>query len=261
MPRLSAAFCFLGLALAGSASAATVALTAADGTALSAEAVGNSADKGVVLVHMLGRTGADWKFFSERLEKSGLRSLAVDLRGHGSSAGAGAELAEGDHPKLVADVQAAVAWLRKQGAQQISCVGASIGANLCLQVAAQDPGIVNVVALSPGLNYKGVTALDALGGYGERPLLLVASEEDRYSAKTALVLDERAAGQHHFELLQDAGHGTKMLNRASALEGLVLSWLLGTYELGGGEVVVPRPASGGAVEGVATEGEKLDSHR
>jgi hypothetical protein len=106
-----------------------------------------------------------------------------------------------------------------------------------------------------------VTALDALGTYGERPLLLVASDEDRYAAKTALVLDERAAGQHHFELLSDAGQGTKMLNRAPALEGLVLSWLLGTYELGGGEVVVPRPASGGNVEGVATEGEKLDSHK
>lgn len=261
MSRVSAVLCSLGLALAGPAAAAPVALTAADGTALSAEAIGENSSQGVVLVHMLGRTAEDWKFFSERLEKSGLRSLAVDLRGHGGSAGAGAEPAEVDPPKLVSDVQAAVGWLRKQGVSQISCVGARIGANLCLQVAAQDPGIVNVVALSPGLNHKGVTALDALGGYGERPLLLVASEEDRYAAKTALVLEERAAGQKHFELLQDAGHGTKMLNRAPALEGLVLSWLLGTYELGGGEVVVPRPAREGAVEGVSTEGEKLDSHK
>lgn len=247
--------------LTGSAFAGDVSLKAADGTALKAISAGDTSKRGVVLVHMLGRQAEDWKFFADRLARSGMRSVAVDLRGHGGSARSGEELTEADFAAMSADVTAAVAWLRDQGVTEVSCAGASIGANLCLQVAAKDPDIVNVVALSPGLNYKGVTVVDALGAYGERPLLLVASEEDRYAAKTALVLDERAKGQHHYEMLQEAGHGTKMLNRDPGLEGLVMSWLLGTYELGAGEVVVPRPASGGNVENVATEGEKLDSHK
>ena len=92
-------------------------------------------------------------------------------------------------------------------------------------------------------------------------MLIVASEDDSYAAKTGMVLDERAKGQHHFELLKAAGHGTKMLNREPHLEGLVLSWLVGTYELEPGELVMPRPASDAQVGTVETTGDKLDTHK
>ncbi len=254
-----------GLALAGDAAKAAVSdtqLTAGDGARLHAlVAPLKGSAKGVVLVHMLGREAADWKYLGERLGKAGLQTIAVDLRGHGRSDKAGQELLPGDYPQMTQDVAAAVAWLRGQGATQISCVGASIGANLCLEAAAADAGIVNVVALSPGLNYKGVTSPDAVDALGQRPLLLVASQEDQYSAKSAVVLEQRAQGQHHYLMLKGAGHGSVMLNRDSSLEGVILSWLLGTYQLASGELVTPRPAGESAVENVQTEGEKLDSHK
>lgn len=236
-------------------------LKAADGSAVHAvaEKAPDSA-RGVVLVHMLGRDAGDWVSLSARLVKAGMTTVAPDLRGHGRSARAGQELADADYPAMAHDVRAAVAWLRAQGVTEISCVGASIGANLCLSVAAEDPQLVNVVMLSPGLNYKGVVSPPALKAYGNRPLLLVASEEDAPAAHASTLLSERALGQVYYELYNGAGHGTRMLNREAALEGLVQSWLLGTFELGNGEVVVPRPAMQVDSSEIATEGKRLQSH-
>jgi pimeloyl-ACP methyl ester carboxylesterase len=248
--------------LAGVATAAQISLTAADGTRLKAAYAGTKgAEKGVVLVHMLGRSSGDWDYLAERLSHRGLRVIAPDLRGHGASAKSGNELAEADYLAMKQDVVAAIAWLRKDGAKEISCVGASIGANLCLQAAAEDPNVGNLVLLSPGLKYKGVTSGEALDAYGERPVLLVASEEDRYAAKSTQVLDQRAKGQHHFALLESAGHGTKMLNRDPSLEGTLTSWLLGTFQLSDGTAVIARPAGETTVGEVETTGQKLDVHQ
>ena len=107
----------------------------------------------------------------------------------------------------------------------------------------------------------GVTSGDALDAYGERPVLLVASEEDRYSAKSTEVLEQRAQGQHHFALLESAGHGTKMLNRDPSLEGTLMSWLLGTFQLSDGTAVIVRPAGAATVGEVETTGQKLDVHQ
>lgn len=218
------------------------------------------ATKGVVLVHMLGRDATDLDYVGEKLARAGLASVAPDLRGHGTSDKAGATLTDADYLAMVYDVRASVAWLRANGVQEVSCLGGSIGANLCLAVAAEDAAMVNVVMLSPGLNYKGITAPQALKGYGNRPLLLVASETDTASARAATLLEERALGQVHLELYPDAGHGTKMLNREASLESLVQSWLIGTFQLGSGEVVVPRPAMGVDGDTMDTEGSKLQSH-
>jgi len=253
------------LALLGLALAAPQDLTvkAADGTAVHAVAeLVPKATKGAVLVHMVGRDATDWQFFAEKLARSGFSTVAPDLRGHGRTPAPAADLTEADWKATENDVRAAVQALRDKGVKDISCVGASIGANLCLRVAAADPGIVNLVLLSPGLNYKGVTAVDALAGYADRPLLVVVSEEDQFSLRTANVLEEKATGQHHVMLLKDAGHGTRMLNRDAKVEGEVIAWLLGSFKLASGEVVVPRPATGQAdVKKVETTGEKLDSHK
>ncbi|RME23165.1 MAG: alpha/beta fold hydrolase [Deltaproteobacteria bacterium] len=237
-------------------------LTAADGVKLHArtEPVAGST-RGVVLVHMLGRNAGDWDLFAEKLARSGFQTIAVDLRGHGDSDLAGQELSPTDYQNMLHDVNAAAGWLRDQGVTDINCVGASIGANLCLQAAAANADFVNVVLLSPGLNYKGIATPSALKEYGNRPLLIVASEEDSVSNHAAGVLLERALGQAHLETLQGAGHGSRMLNRDPGLEGLVRSWLLGTYELGNGEVVVPRPAMTVDASQMQTEGTKLQSHQ
>jgi len=248
----------VGLTIAGT----PIQLRTTDGSQVHASGnVVAGSSKGVVLAHMLGRDGGDWEYLSKRLTTVKLSTIAVDLRGHGKSAKAGTELSEVDYKAMVHDLAAGAAWLRKQGVKEVSCVGASIGANLCAQLGAADPGIVNLVLLSPGLNYKGVTSGDALQTYGNRPVLLVAAEDDRFAPRAAAALEEVAKGQVHYELLAEGGHGTKMLTRDAKLEGTVTSWLIGTFKLITGEIVRPQAQIKRGDDTVETSGKKMQVHQ
>src|SRR5262245_20078045 len=115
-----------------------VTLTAPDGVSLAGmlyEASSRPAPA-VVLVHMLGRSKDEWGPLAERLQDAGVTALAIDLRGHGHSAGNGAEL-----PLMVGDVQAAISWLSQRPGVRVGAlgvVGASLGANLAALAAADD---------------------------------------------------------------------------------------------------------------------------
>ena len=156
------------------------------------------------------------------------------------------------------DVAASVAYLRAQGIEDVSIVGASIGANLALNVAAADTGVTNVVLLSPGMEYKGVEIQQALADYGERPLLCVVSKDDTYSARTGLFIDSQARGYHKLEIYETAGHGTRMLNKAPALEPLVISWLLGSYRLSDTANDRSEGLTTGDTTKVETEGKRIN---
>lgn len=249
------ALAFISAALAGQ----DVTLKTSDGQSLHATIEKSAGSKkGVVLVHMEGRSSEDWQYVGEHFARSGLATIAPDLRGHGKNGVR--DLSDADYKAMTADVAAAIGWLRQQGAEQVSCVGASLGANLCLQAAATDPGVVNVVMLSPGLNIKGVTSNDALPGYADRPLLLISSQQDIAGVRSAELLEKSAQGQKHLEVVGAEGKGTRLLTQNAGLEGLIQSWLLGTYQLKSGEIVMPKPPGidPGTVE---TTGKKLPGHQ
>jgi len=254
---------FLLTALLGSAIAqSSINLTATDGSKVHAQTTLLKGSKqGVLLVHMMGRDSADWSFLSKKLHQIQFSTIAIDLRGHGKSAKAGVPLQDGDYLAMLGDLEAGANWLRSKGIDNISCVGASIGANLCAQLGARDPRIVNLVLLSPGLNYKGITSGDALKQYGNRPVLLVAAEDDRFAPRSAAALEEVAQGQVHYELFAEGGHGTKMLTRASTLEQTVMSWLAGTFKLVTGEIVRPTAEIKRLNEEITTSGKKMQVHQ
>jgi pimeloyl-ACP methyl ester carboxylesterase len=244
------------------AQAGSVQLQTADGLKLQAETrVVPKATIGVLFAHQLKRTHKDWSKLAERMSASGFTTIAPDLRGHGASAKSGEELAPEDYKAMEQDLNAALAWLRSKGVKAVSCVGASIGANLCAQVAAKDPAIVNLVLLSPGLNYKGITSGDALTRYGERPVLIVASDEDRLSKRASSLLEQAAKGQVHYELLRNAGHGTQMLTRAGALIPKITSWLVGSFKLMSGEIVKPKALISYDGDPLKSTGKKLQIHQ
>ncbi|MED5370826.1 MAG: alpha/beta fold hydrolase [Myxococcota bacterium] len=250
------------LLFAAPAAAEEITLKAKDGTALHADYKKAKGESAVVLVHMLGRSAKDWRFVADKLNGNDITTLAVDLRKHGANLPEGSgrpELSPEDFAGMKQDVQAAVAHLRKEGFTDIQLIGASIGANLALQVAAEDAEIRSVILLSPGLDYKGVTSEEAMAAYGERPILIVVSKDDRYSAKSGLVLDSKAKGVHELVIYDAAGHGTKMLNKEPELEPKVISWVLGTYTMSDGDGGASRAAGlkTGDTSEVQTEGKKL----
>ncbi len=210
-----------------------ITLSAADGVLLAAtlypallgpEAAPGTAG-GVVLVHMLGRTRADWDGFARELQLYGLTVIALDLRGHGETGGAA------DWGKAPGDVRTAWEALvaRPEVARRATAiVGASLGGNLALIAGANNPEVATVIALSPGLDYQGVQPAAVLGNFGDRPVFFVASQADApaYDGVKQMAPQTPKGETHYFV---NAGHGTEMF-ADPALMPLLIDWL--TQKLG-----------------------------
>lgn len=176
----------------------------------------------VLLLHMNGRQKEDWIDLARSLQDAGYTALAVDMRGHGETGGAA------DWPQAEDDIQRWIDWLRTQPAllpQQISVVGGSIGSNMALRAMANDDAIVTAVALSPGLDYFGVTTTDAVQTIGARPLFLVAGQNDDTSAQAVKALTAEAAGDLLVRIYPHGGHGTSIFLFEDDLGADIIGWL------------------------------------
>lgn len=182
---------------------------------------------GVVFVHEAGRSKEDWIALADKFYRGGTLVLAVDLRGHGANVTGevAPTFGAGDYGAMVEDVKAGVAELRKRGAQKVAIVGAELGANLALVAAADDPGVVSLALLSPGMDYKGVVTGESAKRYGARPLLLIAGSDDTYGVRSANALDSLSPGPHTVTVLEKAGKGVRMFNRAPTLESQLLGFV------------------------------------
>jgi pimeloyl-ACP methyl ester carboxylesterase len=196
----------------------------------------------VILLHMLGMDRSTWDKFAQKLTQNGYAVLSVDLRGHGES------IKQANHtisyqsfmPKnfknMTLDVKAAKKYLiegRKANPNQISIIGASIGANLALNYAASDHSIKSVILLSPGLNYRGISTLDAIMNY-KNPIYIVTAEDDSESAKDSKILCEKITCAENLKIFENTNvHGTDLLSDkmvGSKLQNIILSWLDSTFE-------------------------------
>lgn len=177
---------------------------------------------GVILLHMLWSDRTVWEDYAHELADNGIAVFALDMRGHGETGGeVNWDLAEED----IQFVWENLADRPDIDANRTGIVGASIGANMALISGENEPQIRTVVLLSPGLSYAGVETSDAMVAYGERPVFIVASEEDTYSADSSRKLHELAVGDSRLEIYQGAGHGTNMLENEPGLGAEVIDWL------------------------------------
>jgi alpha-beta hydrolase superfamily lysophospholipase len=178
----------------------------------------------VLLLHGLGRSRHDWDRFAETLAARGIGSLALDIRGHGESGGPAPE----DLSIAVADAIAGLEFLSRQASVapgRLGIVGASIGANLAVLAGAGDSYVRAIVLLSPGLDYRGLKIENAMRRYGERAALIVTSQEDPYATRSSKVLSSTGLIGHELQVLEGAGHGAAMLDRAPQLTSSVVDWL------------------------------------
>ena len=203
-----------------------VTFPSADGTTLAAQFYepSNRPAPGVVLVHMLSRSKADWDELARQLEAAGIAALAIDLRGHGASGGSAATL-----PDMTQDVRAAAQWLSTRPTVRpdaIGVAGASLGANLALLAAADQPLIRVVAAVSPSLDYRGVrVGPDLMRKIAAKPVWLAASSEDPFAARTIHELTMNGEGQAEQQLSPTAAHGSNLLAADKALAQALVDWL------------------------------------
>lgn len=187
--------------------------------------------KSVLLLHILPGNRQDFEEFASALQKVGYNALSIDERGHGESEawpgemGSWQEYTQADYDKMIYDVEAAVEWLKNKIPEtDLAVIGGSIGANLALLYGAKaQPKIV--VALSPGLNYKGIKTEIALRNFRQK-LLIIASRDDSYSFESSERLFEiSGAAKKEFIKYEDAGHGTRMFNSEPELKQRISDFL------------------------------------
>ncbi len=170
---------------------------------------------GIVLLHMLRRSHADWDAAASQLSDAGFAVLALDYRG-------------GEDPgRYAIDVRAAKAFLRERPEVtpgSIGIAGASIGANLAVLDAADDPGVLSIALLSPGLDYRGLRTEAAMKKFGARPALLAGSTKDPYTARSIRQLTTIGPGLREVRLTDAVAHGTVLLSRDADLIPALVDW-------------------------------------
>jgi alpha-beta hydrolase superfamily lysophospholipase len=227
MRRLLAFVALAGGAIIGlRAEGRDVFLRAADGTSLAA-ALYEPAQRpapAVVLLHMLTRTRADWDATAERLRQAGFVVLALDLRGHGGSAGSPAP--SGAVDAFIEDAHAALAYVKSRPgvvSGRVGIAGASLGASLAAMVASVDPSVQSLALLSPALDYRGLKCEAAMRKYGDRAVFLIAAAGDPYAVRSVKQL--ATGGSHREVFVTDVtGHGTVLLSRYPPLMDQLVDW-------------------------------------
>ena len=217
-----------GLLLAGTAHAAgrPVNFPSADGVTLSGELYEAPASPApaVVLVHMLCRSRADWDETATALAAAGVTALALDVRGHGASAGSVRPLTD-----AVQDVRAALLWLSQRPGVRpdaLGLAGASMGASLAVLAALDQPLARVVATVSLTLDYQGLrVSADAFKALSGRAVWMAASREDPYAARTVAELSKDAAVTVEQMLSAEPAHGTLLLRADPEVARSLVDWL------------------------------------
>lgn len=177
----------------------------------------------LILVHMLPTDKESWDNFAKDLQGFGYASLALDLRGHGESEGGPTgylKFSDEEHQAGINDLEAAWDYLKSNGADPAKTylIGASIGANLSLQLLINHPELAGGVLLSPG-NYRGIDSARLVKklSAGQKILFAASRKDERAGGNNAQQNQQyyNSAAQvkiRHLVLFDGAGHGTDLFN-------------------------------------------------
>jgi dienelactone hydrolase len=205
----------------------------------------------VLLVHSVERDRNTWASFAAVLQKNGLAALAIDLRGFGESTRKQTAdgpvtldvrtFTGGDYRDMLLDVETAVDWLQAQpeiDGKHIALIGESFGANIALRYAAINEDIAAIVALSPGITYRGVRTDDIISQVSHAPLRIFVSQYDPFafesSKRLVEILKETGVPTTTNELTICTGnlHGSNMLLGVRNLPQIIVTWLKDAFTQG-----------------------------
>lgn len=169
----------------------------------------------VLLLHGLNEQHGQYHDLAHRLAERGWRVLAMDLRGHGDSihrvSGEQRTVDSFTNQDLYAALDDLNASQRYLGSPPAAIVGASVGANLALVHAADNPEVEALVLLSPSMGQGPLSASEPNRAY-EGAIYYMASREDRRATGAVRKLAGNHSGPHQVQLWTGKGHGTSMLD-------------------------------------------------
>lgn len=189
----------------------------------------------ILMLHQWMKDRTTFDDLAKRMQAKGIGVLAIDGRGFGESVKTadGTAIAPEKTSEAVegmkSDVKAAFEYLARQDnvdKNQMGIIGASYGSSLAVMFAADEPKVKAIALLSPGLNYFGNLPTDpAVRKYGNRPILLVAAEDDKESAGAVTKLKEAGnSTAHEVKVYKQGGHGTDIFAAKAGLEDLLIEF-------------------------------------
>ena len=209
-----------------------ISFTTSDGVTIVGNLYKGGSERFAIFLHMRPSTKEGWDALATKLQgEHEVTGLAIDERGHGESTMGGKldyETFTDDKAKIL-DVEAAFEYLKSLGAREENTIiiGGSIGANLAIWFSVQHPGMKKVIALSPGLLYRGVSTDDKITQlHPDQKVLLVASDDDRHgSFEGSRTLKQ--TNPTHVDLIElsGAGHAETMLTKQTDLTERIIDWL------------------------------------
>ena len=178
----------------------------------------------IIALHMLNSKRSAYAPIIPDLHAAGYAILNVDMRGHGESGGSR------DWDAAIADIADWIDWLNTEGQlyeNGLAIMGASIGANVAIISCAESQICQGAIALSPGLDYRGVKPESALvDGLADRSALLVASQQDSSSATAIRQMFLNAQGAVTARIYRGRAHGTRLFDSDyHSISGLISFWL------------------------------------
>lgn len=218
---LSAVFIILDL-MPNNNTSNNISLITSDNVKIAAKLYKSESEKGwLILTHMMPATKESWNEFAKEMQNFGYTSLAIDLRGHGESAGGPNgynQFSDTEHQASINDLKAAWEYLKSNGAnpERTYLIGASIGANLSLQFLTEHSEFAGGILLSSG-NYKEIdSGLLVKKLSKNQKIVFVASRQDEQPAGNNAEQNQQyynSASQvkvRHLILFDGAGHGTDL---------------------------------------------------
>ncbi|MEK7524220.1 MAG: alpha/beta fold hydrolase [Patescibacteria group bacterium] len=194
--------------------------------------VPKDAKKAVLLLHMMPAVRQSWEPLVKALNKAGFATMTIDLRGHGESTQNGQldyqKFSDSQHQASRLDVDAAMNFIKSKGftEENISFVGASIGANLSLDALRRYSNVPHAVVLSPGLNYRGITTEPVMKELEPtQKTWLVAAESDTPSAEAIIILQQMKPQTATLTMYGGANHGTNLFQSEPLLISDIVKFL------------------------------------
>ena len=167
----------------------SVSLTTKDSWIIKGDYHAGNSIKGIILLPMMNHDRTSYDLLIPKFKQKGYHILAIDMRGHGESTNKWLwkQFSNPDFAGMENDVAEAKKFLSQKGVKDFYIIGASIGANIAMAYADKESSVKKIVLLSAGLDYHGVKT-EAPASQFTRPLFIIASEGDEYSAESSQVL-------------------------------------------------------------------------
>ncbi len=189
----------------------------------------------LVLVHRRFRDRSEWKPLIDALCTADKRYtiLAFDLRGEGASKLPPKQHADKAPEHMRDDVRAAIDKVfdaTGNATPAVVLAGSSLGAALIAQVAFDEPKVVALALISPGMSIAGQDALHPYADVKNLPTFIAAAQDDNVAREPLKILENMSKAKT-VERYPGSAHGADDIGAATpALWSDLESWLMSVYD-------------------------------